>query len=106
MRWSVMKLGLEPVDLDEDFLVFGEAVRRLIVVHTLPVDVDGEDATDAFVQISDDAVFVLDGGLQTGGLRKIVSLAAVSDPDVHPILLCVRLPRMIRSAPQPVKCAC
>ena len=101
-----MKLRLEPVDLGEDLLVFREAVRRLIVVHALPVDVDGEDATDAFVQISDDAVFVLDRGLQTGGLREIVSLAAVGDPDVHPILLCVRLPRMIRSAPVPVKCAC
>src|SRR6185295_16689308 len=106
MRWNAMKLGLEPVDLGEDLVILREAVRRLIVVDALPVDVDGEDATDAFVQVSDDAVLVLDGGLQTGGLGQIVSLAAVGDPDVHPILLCVRLPRMIRSAPQPVKCAC
>ena len=86
-----MKLGLEPVDLREDLVILREAVRRLIVVHALPVDIDGEDATDAFVQVSDDPVLVLDGGLQTGGLGQIVSLAAVRDPDVHPIPPCAVL---------------
>ena len=51
------------------------------------VGLDGEDAPGAFPQLGVDAVLALDRGLQTGGLGEIVSLAAVRDPDVHPILL-------------------
>jgi hypothetical protein len=67
--------------------VFREAIGHLVVVDDLPVYRDGEDTAGAFLEISGDAVLVLDGGLQTGGLGEIVSLAAVHDPDVHPILL-------------------
>jgi hypothetical protein len=49
-------------------LILREAVRDLVVVDHLVVDLDGEDAADAFPQLGIDAVLTLDGGLQTGGL--------------------------------------
>ena len=79
--------ALELVDLGENLFVLREAVGHLIVVHELPVDQHGEDSAGTFLQISGDAVLVPDGGLQTGGLGQVVSLAAVDDRDVHPILL-------------------
>jgi hypothetical protein len=39
------------------------------------------------LEASGDSELFLDGGLQTGGLWQVVSLAAVSDLDVHPSLL-------------------
>ena len=71
------------VDLGEDLLVGREPVGVLVGVGELPVDGDLEDATDTFLQTSGEAVFTLDGGLQTGGLGEIVSLPAVQDLDVH-----------------------
>ena len=71
------------VDLGEDLLVLGEAVGRLIGVNARPVDVHLEDPARALDERRGDAVPVLDGGLQTGGLGKVVSLAAVLDPNVH-----------------------
>jgi hypothetical protein len=86
-RWSGKALLLELLDLGEDLLVLGEPVRHLVVVDLLAVDLDGEDPAGAFLEVGGDAVLVLDGGLQTGGLGEIVSLAAVRDPDLHPFLL-------------------
>jgi hypothetical protein len=83
-RW---KLRLELVDFREDLLVLREAIGHLVVVDQLPVDRDREDAARALLEVRGDAVLVLDGGLQTGGLGEVVSLAAVRDPYVHPILL-------------------
>ena len=77
----------EGVDLLEDLLVRGEAVRGLVGVDDLAVDRDLEDAARALAQAGGDAVRVLDGGLQTGGLGQVVSLAAVQDLDVHRALL-------------------
>jgi hypothetical protein len=71
------------VDLGEDLLVGREPVGVLVGVGELPVDGDLEDATDTFLQTNGEAVFTLDGGLQTGGLGEIVSLPAVQDLDVH-----------------------
>src|SRR5713226_9500606 len=102
-RWNGRLLRLELVDLGEDLFVLGEAERHLVVVDLLAVDVDGEDPAGAFREVGGDAVLGLDGGLQTGGLGKIVSLAAVRDPDLHPILLSTSFPRMIRGASRPVK---
>jgi len=67
----------------EDLFVGREAVVVLVGVGGLAVDEDLEDAADAFLQPGGDAVLVLDGGLQTGGLGEIVSLSAVEDLDVH-----------------------
>ncbi len=75
------------VDLREDLLVLGEAIRRLVRVDGLAVDVDLEDAAHALDERGGDAVLALDGGLQTGGLGEVVSLAAVLDRDVHRRLL-------------------
>ena len=80
-------LGLESIDGREDLGVLGKTVRLLIVVDALIVDVDEEDAAHAFLEVRDDPVPFLDGGLQTGGLGEVVSLAAVRDLDLHPILL-------------------
>lgn len=81
-----MRLLLSRVDLLEDLLVLGEPVRRLIGVDGGAVDGDFEDAAHAFFQARVDAVLVSDGRLQTGGLREVVSLAAVQDLDVHGVL--------------------
>ena len=77
-------LRLSGLDLLEDLLVLGEAIRLLIRVHDLLADEDLKDAASALAQRGGDAVLVLDGGLQTGGLRQVVSLAAIEDLDVHP----------------------
>src|SRR5437879_6891194 len=76
--------GLDPL---EDLLVRREAVRRLVGVDDLAVDRDLEDAAGAFLQAGGEPVLRLDGLLQTGGLRQVVSLAAVFDLDVHRALL-------------------
>ena len=80
-------LLLEGVDLLEDLLVRREPVGRLVRVGDVTVDRDLEDASGALLQAGGDAVRVLDGGLQTGGLGQVVSLAAVQDLDVHRALL-------------------
>jgi hypothetical protein len=87
---------LPSVDLLEDLLVLGEPVRHLVGVDDVVVDGDFEDAARAFLQRGGDAVLVLDGGLQTGGLGEVVSLPAVLDLDVHPLLL---VPEMVRRSP-------
>jgi len=79
----VRSLLLRLLDLREDFLVGREAVVVLVGVGGAAVDEDLEDAADAFLQPGGDAVPVLDGGLQTGGLGEVVSLPAVQDLDVH-----------------------
>ena len=81
------RLPFELVDRREDLRVLGEAERLLVVVDARAVDVDEEDAAHALRELGGDAVLILDGGLQTGGLGEVVSLAAVRDLDLHPILL-------------------
>jgi hypothetical protein len=81
--WSVRSLLPSGVDLLEDLLVGREPVVILVGVRGLPVDEDLEDPAGAFLQPGGDAVLVLDGGLQTGGLGEVVSLPAVQDLDVH-----------------------
>ena len=79
-----MRLALlSGLDLLEDLLVFRKAVRLLIRIHDLLADENFEDAARALAQRRGDAVPVFDGGLQTGGLREVVSLPAVEDLDVH-----------------------
>ena len=77
-------LLLSGVDLGEDLLVLRETVGRLVGVDRGPVDEDLEDPARALDERRGDAVLVLDGGLQTGGLGEVVSLSAVQDPKVHP----------------------
>ena len=76
-------LRLSLVDLGEDLLVLGEAIRVLVGVGETIVDRHLVDAADTFLEARGDSVPVLDGGLQTGGLGQVVSLAAVKDLDVH-----------------------
>jgi hypothetical protein len=80
-------LALQGVDLSEDLLVLGETECDLVIEDTLPVDVHEEDSADTFLEVGGDTVLLLDGGLQTGGLGQVVSLAAVRDPDLHSLLL-------------------
>jgi hypothetical protein len=82
-----VQLRLSGVDLLEDLLVIGKPVRRLVRVDDLAVDRHLEDAAEPFLELGADTVLVLDGRLQTGGLGKVVSLAAVQDLDVHGVLL-------------------
>ena len=80
-------LRLSGVDLLEDFLVRRKPVRRLVGVDDVVVDRHLEDSAVPFLENRGESVLVFDGGLQTGGLGQVVSLAAVSDLDVHPSLL-------------------
>ena len=80
-------LLLSGVDLLEDLLVGRKPIRRLVRVDDVVVDRDFKDSGVPFLERRRDAVLVLDGGLQTGGLGQVVSLSAVSDLDVHPRLL-------------------
>jgi len=80
-------LLLSGVDLLEDLLVRREPERRLVRVDDVVVDRHLEDPAVSFLERRGESVLGLDGGLQTGGLRQVVSLAAVSDLDVHPSLL-------------------
>src|SRR5437879_1484306 len=85
--WNACLLLLSGLDLLEDLRVRREAVCRLVGVDDLAVDRDLEDAPRAFLESGGEAVLLLDGLLQTGGLRQVVSLAAVLDLDVHRVLL-------------------
>src|SRR2546428_7397405 len=80
-------LLLSGVDPREDLLVGRKPERLLIRVGDLVVDRYLEDAGGALFERRRDAELGLDGGLQTGGLWEVVSLPAVSDLDVHPLLL-------------------
>ena len=80
-------LLLKGVDLLEDLLVGREPECRLVRVDDVVVDRDLENPAVSFLEDRGDPVLGLDGGLQTGGLGEVVSLAAVSDLDVHPRLL-------------------
>ena len=91
-----MPLLLSRVDLGEDLLVGREPIRLLVGVRERAVDGDFEDAAHTFLQAGVEAVLALDGGLQTGGLGEVVSLAAVRDLDLHPILLWDNVFTMIR----------
>ena len=77
-------LLLSFVDLREDLLVGREPVRRLVRVDDVVVDRDLENPAVPFLENRGESVLGLDGGLQTGGLRQVVSLAAIEDLDVHP----------------------
>ena len=80
-------LLLSGVDLLEDLLVGRKPICRLVRVDDIVVDRHLEYPAVPFLEDSGEPVLGLDGGLQTGGLRQVVSLAAVSDLDVHPSLL-------------------
>ena len=66
-----------------DLFVRGEAMRRALRIHAFAVDVHVKDPAGALFQIGGDPEFVFDCGLQTGGLREVVSLPAVRDLDRH-----------------------
>ena len=94
---------LSGLDLLEDLLVGREAVGRLIRIDNRAFDEDFEDAARAFFQRGRDSVLRLDGGLQTGGLGEIVSLPAIQNLDVHPLLLSHDRGLMIRALSHSVK---
>ena len=76
-------------DTGEDLLVRREAVGLVLGVDAGAVEDDVEDAAVPALQASGDAEFLLDGGLQTGGLWVVVSFGAVGDLNVHLSLLSV-----------------
>ncbi len=79
-------------DFREDLFVIGEAAGGPVGIDGLAVDGDLKDPAVAFLEVGCDPEFLLNGGLQTGGLGKVVSLPAIQDLDRH------RLPP--RSFPQ------
>ena len=70
-------------DLVEDLVVVREAVRRLVGIHFLPVDEHFKDPAFTLFQVGGYPELVFYRGLQTGGLREIVSLSAIRDLDLH-----------------------
>lgn len=67
----------------EDFLIFGKPPGLVFAVNQLAVRLYVEDAASSLDEPRLDAQFPLDGGPQTGGLGKVVSLHAVGDADLH-----------------------
>lgn len=61
----------------------GEASGLVFRVDDLAINLDIEDAAAALDQLSGGAGLFLDCVRQTGGLRGVVSLHAVSDTDLH-----------------------
>ncbi len=70
-------------DFREDLFVVGEAAGGPVRVGGLAVDGDFKDPAVAFLEVGCDPEFLLDRGLQTGGLGKVVSLPAIQDLDRH-----------------------
>jgi len=69
--------------LSEHLVVLGEAAGLELAEDQLAVDADVEDAAAALDQLGLDAELALDCVRQTGGLGKVVSLAAVLDRHFH-----------------------
>ena len=67
----------------EDFLVFGKAAALVFGEDEFTVGDDIENAVVAADEFGFDLQFLLQGGRQTGGLRQVVSTAAVFDRDLH-----------------------
>ena len=70
-------------DFREDLVVIGEAAGGPVRIGGLAVDGDLEDPAVPLLEVGSDPEFLLDGGLQTGGLGKVVSLPAIQDLDRH-----------------------
>ena len=82
-RGALASLRGQALDLREDLLVFGKAAGVVFAPDLRIVDVDVEDAAGAFDQFGRHLELLLDRIRQTGGRRKVVSLSAVFDGDVH-----------------------
>ena len=72
-------LALLFAEQPQDFLVFGEAAGFVPGEHEPIVGDDIEDAVVAADEFGFDLQFLFQGGRQTGGLRQVVSTAAVFD---------------------------
>lgn len=71
-------------ELNDGFISFGKLIAvGLLRVDKRITDFDVIDATAAFDKLSFDAEDFLDFCRQTGGSRKVVSLAAVFDRNLH-----------------------
>jgi len=70
-------------DFREDLFVIGEAAGGPVGIGGLAVDGNFKDPAVPLLEVGSDPEFLLDGGLQTGGLGKVVSLSAVCDLDRH-----------------------
>ena len=79
-------LAVTSDEVDYQHLV-RETLAAFACEHDIALDADLKDPLFALDEFSVNADFFLDGGRQTGGLRKIVSLRAVLDRDVQGGLL-------------------
>ena len=79
-RGAPLQTGAQQHD---DFRVLRKAAGAVLGVQQRSVGGDVEYAAAALDQVGVDAEFLRDRGLQTGGLRAIVSGAAVFDGDFH-----------------------
>jgi hypothetical protein len=70
-------------NLGEDLLVRREAVRLILRVDALAVERHVEHAAVPALEAGGDPELFLDRGLQTGGLRVVVSFGAIGDLDLH-----------------------
>jgi len=74
---------LQFADAVQDFRMFGESAGFLLAVDQLAVDFDVEDSPAALDEFDGDVEFGLDRVRQTGGLRRVVSLYAILNGNVH-----------------------
>ena len=63
--------------------MFGESAGFLLAVDQLAVDFDVEDSPAALDEFDGDVEFGLNRIRQTGGLRRVVSLYAILNGNVH-----------------------
>ncbi len=79
----VLFRGLEFADAVQDFRMFRKSAGFLLAVDQLAVGFDVEDSPAALDEFGGDVEFGLDRVRQTGGLRRVVSLYAILNGNVH-----------------------
>ena len=75
--------GFKFANAVQDFRVFRKMAGFFLAVDQLAVDFDVEDSPAALDEFGGDVEFGLDRVRQTGGLRRVVSLYAILNGNVH-----------------------
>lgn len=78
-----LKLTACSTQLTQDFFVGRKSICLMFGVDQVPIDDNVEDSAAALDQFRLDTRCLLNRIRQTGGLRGVVSLHAVSDADLH-----------------------
>ncbi len=75
--------GVKLTEAVQYFRMFRESAGFLLAVDQLAIDFDVEDSPAALDEFGVDVEFGLNRVRQTGGLRRVVSLYAILDGNLH-----------------------